>query len=154
MYDISWNEFETLAMDLVKKIECSDKTYDAVVCISRGGLLLGRLISAILKIPLGIISAKMVDNKYVVDDYISCVYEIEGNVLLVDDILEDTVSLIIKKLKKNYKKIDEILLACVFYKSKNKFKPNYYINKITHKLDIIYPYQEGALKETYKFMKG
>jgi len=152
MYSLSWNEFETLAMEVAKKIQNSEKTFDIIIAVSRGGLLLGRLLSSMLKLPMGIISAKKMDGKYYVDNYISTIYDIEGNVLLVDDVFEETGNLIIKKIKKNYPKIKTVTLACLLYKSTNNFLVEFSINKIERKLNIIFPYQEEKINKSYKYL--
>ena len=152
MYSLSWNEFETLAMEVAKKIQNSEKTFDIVVAVSRGGLLLGRLLSSMLELPMGVISAKEMDGKYYVDDYISTIYDIEGNVLLVDDVFEETGNLIIKKIKKNYPKINNVTLACLLYKSTSNFKVEFSINKVEKKLNIIFPYQEDKINKSYKYL--
>jgi len=152
MYSLSWNEFETLAMEVAKKIQNSEKTFDIVVAVSRGGLLLGRLLSSMLELPMGVISAKKMDDKYYVDDYISTIYDIEGNVLLVDDVFEETGNLIIKKIKKNYPKINNVTLACLLYKSTSNFKVEFSINKVEKKLNIIFPYQEDKINKSYKYL--
>lgn len=149
MYYTSWNEFESLSLELGKKILSSNKTYCAVICVSRGGLLLGRILSGVLNLPLGIISAKLINNKYVIDDTISCIYDLKGDVLLVDDVFEDRGEDVAKKVKKLQKGIKNIDLACIFYKSETKFIPKYSINKIKDKLTIVFPYQEASLCQDY-----
>jgi hypoxanthine phosphoribosyltransferase len=151
MYKVSWNEFENLAIELAKKIIYSEKEYTAVIGVSRGGLLITRLLSSMLEIPMGIISAKYVDGKYMIDNHISTIYELEGDVLLVDDVLEETSKEIVLKIKKNYPKINKISLACIFYKNKQKFKPDFYISDIKDMLTIIFPYQEKSINENLKF---
>jgi len=150
MYYTSWNEFESLSLELGRKIISSNKKYCAVICVSRGGLLLGRILSGILNIPLGIISAKLINNKYVIDDAISCLFDLKGDVLLVDDIFEENRGAeVAKKLKTVKKTIKTIDLACIFYKSEGQFIPRYSINKIKNKLTIVFPYQETALCQDY-----
>jgi len=148
MYYISWNEFESLSLELGKKIIDSKKKYSAVICVSRGGLLLGRLLSGVLNLPLGVISAKFVNNKYVVDNNISCLFDIKGDILLVDDVLEQKESEeIVQKIKKIQKEVKKIDLASIFYRSENEFVPTYYVNKIKDRLTIVFPYQEEIINK-------
>jgi uncharacterized protein len=149
MYRISWNEFERLAVDLFKKIKESNQKYDHIICVARGGLLLGRLLSELLDVPLGVVSARHYDNQYVVRKEISCFHKINGNVLLVDDILEETISCISENIKQNNKNIKNIDFAGIFYRPKEnkKFIPKYYINKIQDALWVCFPYQTKSLKK-------
>lgn len=149
MYYISWDEFESLSLELGKKILEGEKKYTAVVCVSRGGLLLGRILSGILNLPLGVISAKVVDNRYVIDNTISCLFDIKGDILLVDDVLEKRSLEISKTIKKIQKEVKNIDLACIFYKSGNEFVPNYYVNNVKDRLVIIFPYQEQSINKDY-----
>lgn len=143
---MSWNEFESLSLDLAKKIKDSRKEIDIIICVSRGGLVLGKILSEVLDKPLAVISAKYLGSRYTVDDNISSVYPIKGNVLLVDDILEDTVDDIVGVIKKN-KAVKNIILASIFYRTKkNNFKPDFFVGDIKDSLWITFPYQAGCLK--------
>lgn len=148
MYSMSWNEFESLSLELSRKIRDSGKTkdIDIIICISRGGLVLGKILSEVLEKPLAVISAKYIGSRYTVDEHISAVYPVKGNALLVDDILEDTVKDIISVIKKN-SQVKSITLASIFYRKKeNDFKPDFFIGDIKDSLWITFPYQAGCLK--------
>lgn len=147
---MSFKEFEVLALDLSKKIKASNKEYDLIVGISRGGLSLAKILSHILDLPMGVISAKSIDERYVVDNYVSSIYEVEGNILLVDDVFEKTGLIVLNKIKKNYPKVKDIDLACVFYKTVSDFLPKYYIDKIKNELNIVFPYQKKALEQSFR----
>lgn len=150
MYVVSWNEFESLSIELAKKIHRSNIKYSAIIGINRGGLLLARLLSSMLELPMGVIDAKFSGNKYIVDDNVSMIYSLKGNVLLVDDILEKTSLDIVLKIKQKYK-LDKISLACVFYKTnKEDFKPEYYVNQVDSFLKVIFPYQEQNINKHFK----
>ncbi len=148
MYRISWDEFERLAVDLSKNIRNSNKKFDHIICVSRGGLLIGRLLSEVLDLPLSVISAKCDDNKYIVRDQISYFTKPKGNVLLVDDVLEDTAEIISKRILAKNKNIKNICFAGVFYRSKeSKFVPDFYVNKVVDKIWVCFPYQGKSLKK-------
>lgn len=143
---MSWNEFESLALELSKKIKTSKVEFNIIVCVSRGGLVLGKILSEVLDKPLAIISARYLGAKYTVDNCISSVYPVKGNILLVDDVLEGTVSDIIKVIKKNTA-VENITLASVFYRKKDDgFKPDFYIGDVKDSLWIVFPYQAKCLK--------
>lgn len=150
MYLVSWNEFESLAIDLAKKIKRSNKSFDIIIGVNRGGLLLARLLSSMLELPMGVIDAKYSGNKYIVDNFVSSIYEIEGNILLVDDVFENNSKEIISLLKKKYN-AKTVLLACVFYKqNKDTFKPDFFIDKVESIIKIIFPYQEKSINQKFK----
>jgi uncharacterized protein len=152
MYKVSWNEFETLSIDLAKKIIKSNKKFDLIIGVSRGGLLLARLLSSMLNIPLAVISSKHIKGKFVIDENISSLYKIKGNILLVDDVFQECSKEIVSFLKKKYK-LEIILQACIFYKqNKTNFVPDYCINKVKDMLTIVFPYQENSICENLKYV--
>jgi uncharacterized protein len=147
MYRISWDEFERLSVDLYKIIKESNKKYGHIMCVARGGLLIGRLLSEMMDLPLGVISAKCEDNKYIVKEEISSFVNLKGNILLVDDILEETIEEVSKIISKN-KNVKKIDVAGIFYRPKeNNFVPDFYINKIIDKVWVCFPYQKETLKK-------
>jgi len=152
MYIISWKEFEVLALELAKKIKESNNKYDSIVTVGRGGLLLGRMLSSVLGLPLGVVFAKTINNRYLISNEVSFLFEIKGNVLLVDDLMDDNANLILSKIKNNHKTIKNIDLASIFYKNKKGFVPHFYLNDIKNEMTLIFPYQERALKEKFKFI--
>lgn len=148
MYSMSWNELEGLCLELEKKIKDSgkDKQIDLIVCVSRGGLFLGRILSEMLNKPLAVISARYQGTKYTVDDKISALCPIKGNILLVDDVMEEVVNDIVKVIKKN-KSVNSVTLACLFYRKQGKkFIPDYSVNEIHKEIWVTFPYQSGCLK--------
>ncbi|MFH1126676.1 MAG: phosphoribosyltransferase family protein [archaeon] len=94
MISVSWDEFFELSQKLAKKVQ--KKRFDSVVCINRGGLVVGRMLSDALGLPLGVVSAKAYDvgraeqrKDVVVDRKISIVGDTGKTVLLVDDIADN-----------------------------------------------------------------
>lgn len=145
---MSWNELEGLSFELIKKIKekNKDKQIDIVICVSRGGLFLGKILSEMLNKPLAVISAKYLGDKYTVGT-ISSIYPVKGRVLLVDDVMEPVVQDIIKVIKQN-KAVTSVELACLFYRKKNKnFVPDFSINEIHNEIWVNFPYQSECLKE-------
>ncbi len=147
MYEISWNEFEKLSVDLAKQIISSNIKFNQIVCVSRGGLLLGRILSEILNLPLGVISAKSIGVDYKVDSKISSLKIPKDNILLVDDFFEESAYEITSVIKDKYNLVKNIFLACVFYRSKGEFKPKFYINHIKEEFWVSFPYQNKCLKK-------
>ena len=94
MIKVSWDDFFGLTHALSDKLK--DEDFDSVVCINRGGLVVGRVLSDALGLPLGVISAKSYDvgkvdsaGKVVVDEKVSIVGDVGRKVLIVDDIADN-----------------------------------------------------------------
>lgn len=148
MYMMSWNELEGLCFELIKRLKekNKDKQIDTIVCVSRGGLFLGKVLSEMLGKPLAVISAKYLGHKYTVGT-ISTIYPVKGRVLLVDDVMEPIVYDIVKVIKQN-KAVTSVELACLFYrKKKQDFVPDFTINEIVNEIWVTFPYQLESLKE-------
>lgn len=50
LHFISWENFHTSSFELAKKIQDSGEKFDTIVAISRGGLVLARILSDFLKL--------------------------------------------------------------------------------------------------------
>lgn len=152
MYKISWNEFESLALDLSKQILNSKNKYNFIIGVSRGGLLLARVLSSALDLPMGVITSKHISGKHYVDARISSVFDVEGCVLLVDDVSDFAVNNMSEKILKTNPKISSLSLACLFFKKEGcNFLPSYYIKEVENILTIVFPYQEVAIKKNLKY---
>jgi len=53
---VSWKEIEKGCKELYKKLPKTK--YDAIICISTGGLIPGKIISDLMDLPLGVVSSK------------------------------------------------------------------------------------------------
>ena len=49
---ISWDQLQDQCFKLVKKIDQRNLKFDRIVCISRGGLIIARILSDFLKLPI------------------------------------------------------------------------------------------------------
>lgn len=128
---ISWDEFQNYVEQLAKKI---DEPFDTIICINRGGLVIGRILSDILNLPLGVISAKCYEKgsteakEAIFHPVISLVGPVGRRVLLVDDLVDTakTIKKLIKFLKDSYPDI-HIKTAVIYKDIKSPYTPDYYL---------------------------
>ena len=120
---ISWKDFEKMRKKLVKQIKKSNKKFDGVYGIPRGGLILAVCLSHDLNLPLLKIPTK--------------------NSLIAEDI-SDTGNTLIKLIKnKNYKKI-----ACLYSSNWTKVIPDYYVKVKVKKFKwLVFPYENQNTEE-------
>jgi hypothetical protein len=144
---ISWPELIRLTDDFIKKV--TEKTYDSIMCIGSGGLVLGKLVSDQLSLPLSVISAKSykkgeTDKKDsdVLIGSISTTFKIKGNILLIDDLVDGghTMKMVKEHLLKN-KKLKEITTATLFKKPISIFTPDYFVEEVNDW--IVFPYEKN-----------
>ena len=132
---VSYDEYHNLIERLAVKIHQSGWEFDNILCLARGGMRPGDLLSRIFDKPLAIMStssyragAGTVQGHLDVARYITTPKgEIAGRVLLVDDLADTghTLNAVIDTLKDNYQPITELRSAVIWTKGVSSFKPDY-----------------------------
>ncbi len=153
---MSWAECEKLAFKVALNVKKSGFKPDFIVCISRGGLLPGRLLSDYLGVPLAVVTAKSYagrkKNSLSYRLHFSSLTPVEGEVLLVDDVADsgNTLHAITARLKKNYK-VKGLKTATLVEKSFSSFKPDFTGSKYDGW--IVFPYEKRLLVGSYSAKK-
>ena len=120
---VSYDEYHNLIEKLAIKVHQSEWAFDTILCLARGGLRPGDILSRIFDKPLAIMStssyraqAGTVQGNLDVARYITTPKgEIAGKVLLVDDLADSglTLNVVIKQLKENYPAVTEMRLSLI-----------------------------------------
>jgi hypoxanthine phosphoribosyltransferase len=134
---VSYDEYHSLIEKLAIKVHQSGWQFDTILCLARGGMRPGDILSRIFDKPLAIMStssyraeAGRVQGKLDVARYITTPQgEIAGRVLLVDDLADTghTLNVVIGQLRDNYKPISELRSAVIWTKGVSAFKPDYLV---------------------------
>jgi len=132
---VSYDEYHNLIEKLAIKIHQSDWPFDIILCLARGGMRPGDILSRIFNKPLAIMStssyrsdAGTVQGVLDLARFITTPKgEIAGKVLLVDDLADSghTLNAVINLLKSNYKPITELRSAVIWTKGLSTFTPDY-----------------------------
>ena len=132
---VSYDEYHGLIEKLALKIHQSDWEFDTILCLARGGLRPGDILSRIFDKPLAIMStssyraeAGTVQGHLDIGRFIATPKgEIAGKVLLVDDLADSgaTLKAVIAMLKTNYASILELRSAVIWTKGLSTFEPDY-----------------------------
>jgi hypoxanthine phosphoribosyltransferase len=148
---ISWTQLEKDTLKTVAEIK--DIKFDKIISISRGGLVVSRIVSDILSIQIShIVISSYIGNQKQGKPYIC---ELPGgnfyqqNILIVDEVSDtgDTLKQAVPFVKNLSPK--KIATFAPYIKSRTKFIPDYYSQKTDDW--IIFPYD---IRETYEnFMK-
>lgn len=143
---LSWKGFENLTYKLCEKIKKGNENFNHIICIATGGLILGKLLSEKLNLPLGIISMKAYEDKKLktlkFDRHISSTKKVAGAVLLVDDITDSGTSFkAAYNYLSNYKGIKKIKTASLFNKPSSSFIPDYFVKETSDW--IVFPYEKN-----------
>lgn len=135
---VSYDEYHNLIEKLAIKIHQSLWQFDTILCLARGGMRPGDILSRIFDKPLAIMSTSSyradvgsdVDKQGNLDiaRFITTPKgEIAGKVLLVDDLADTghTLNAVIHQLRNNYKPITELRSAVIWTKGVSTFQPDY-----------------------------
>ena len=132
---VSYDEYHNLIEKLAIKIHQSLWEFDTILCLARGGMRPGDILSRIFDKPLAIMStssyradAGTVQGHLDIAKYITTPKgEIAGRVLLVDDLADSglTLNSVMDSLKNNYKPITQLRSAVIWTKALSSFSPDY-----------------------------
>ncbi|HTN48361.1 MAG TPA: phosphoribosyltransferase [Burkholderiaceae bacterium] len=134
---VDWDEYHRLIERLSLAIHESGWHFDSLLCLARGGLRVGDVISRIYDMPLAILAASSYreaagrsQGTLDVGEYITMTQgELTGNLLLVDDLVDSgvTLSRVVAHLKERYRSVREVRTAVIWYKACSNFVPDYYV---------------------------
>ncbi|WP_312567679.1 phosphoribosyltransferase [Comamonas sp.] len=137
---VSYDEYHGLIEKLALKIHQSGWEFDTILCLARGGLRPGDILSRIFDKPLAIMStssyraeAGKVQGHLDIGRFIATPKgEIAGRVLLVDDLADTGVTLnaVVKRLKENYAPITELRTAVIWTKGVSSFQADYSVEDL------------------------
>jgi hypothetical protein len=167
---LSWPEYHQKIEILAAKIYQSGWNFNQIICIAKGGLRVGDIISRLYEQPLAIMftssyggSGNRVRGELTISQHLSMNRDRLGNkVLLVDDLVDSGTSLqeSINWLKSNYSDdIEDIRTAVIWYKSCSQIKPDYYVDYLADNPWIHQPFEiyeqttPAQLVERYQTIK-
>ena len=132
---VSYDEYLNLIEKLAIKVYQSGWEFDTILCLARGGMRPGDILSRVFDKPLAIMStssyraeAGTQQGNLDIARYITTPKgEIAGRVLLVDDLADSghTLRTVFDLLKNNYKPITEMRSAVIWTKALSTFQADY-----------------------------
>ncbi|MBV6625305.1 MAG: phosphoribosyltransferase [Rivularia sp. (in: Bacteria)] len=149
---ISWSDYHHKIEQLAAQIYQSGWEFNQIVCLARGGLRVGDIISRIYKQPLAILATssysgagKQERGELTFSRHLTMTDEALGSrILLVDDLVDSGVTLkeTIPWLKKNsHTNIEEIRSAVIWYKACSVIAPDYYADYLPDNPWIHQPFE-------------
>ncbi|NBW77512.1 MAG: phosphoribosyltransferase [Betaproteobacteria bacterium] len=137
---VSYVEYHNLIEKLAIKVYRSGWEFDTILCLARGGLRPGDILSRIFDKPLAIMSTSSYrahggteQGQLDIARYITTPRgEIAGKVLLVDDLADTgfTMEAVIKELRLKYPAIVELKSAVIWTKGKSTFESDYSVEHL------------------------
>ena len=163
---VSYDEYHNLIEKLAIRIHQSGWQFDTILCLARGGMRPGDILSRIFDKPLAIMStssyradAGTVQGKLDIARFITTPKgEIAGRVLLVDDLADSghTLHAVIDQLRNNYEPITELRSAVIWTKGISNFQADYSVETLPTNPWIHQPFESydvltpGQLMDKWK----
>ncbi|XHS78176.1 phosphoribosyltransferase [Burkholderiaceae bacterium UC74_6] len=148
---VSWDEYHLLTERLALKVHASGWQFDQILCLARGGMRPGDVLSRVFDKPLGIMStssyraeAGTIQGRLDMAKYITMPKgELAGRVLLVDDLADSGVTLkaVVERLR-GMPAITELRSAVIWTKKVSAYEPDYYCEMLETSPWIHQPFEE------------
>ncbi len=149
---VSWDEYHRLVETLAFNVYDSGWKFDSMLCLARGGLRPGDVLSRIFDMPLNILATSSYreacgreQGELDIGKYIASSKEgsLKGRVLLIDDLVDSglTFQRVREHLANNMKGITEVRTAVIWWKACSKFEPDYYVEYLGNNPWIQQPFE-------------
>ena len=149
---VSWEEYHRMIERLALVVHESEWKFDKILCLARGGVRVGDVMSRIYDVPLGILAtssyreaAGTVQGQLDIAQFITITRgTLDGKVLLVDDMVDTglTFSRVRDHLVKQFPGIDELRTAVLWWKGHSHAIPDYYVEKLPTNPWIHQPFED------------
>jgi hypothetical protein len=148
---VSWDEYNTLTERLAHIVHGSGYDFNQIICIARGGLRVGDVLSRIFELPLAILSTHSyaaeggkVRGELIVAEHMTMTCpQLGDRVLLVDDMVDSghTLAAVAQTLPQRFPLISEMRTAVLWWKACSMFKPDYYVDYLPDNPWIHQPFE-------------
>lgn len=148
---VSWDEYHLLIERLALKVANSGWEFDQILCLARGGMRPGDVLSRVFDRPLAIMSTSSyreetgtLQGRLDLAKYITMPKgELAGRVLLVDDLADSGVTLraVVDRLK-SQSAISELRSAVIWVKGVSSYTPDYFVEMLPSSPWIHQPFEE------------
>ena len=148
---VTWDEYNTLVERLAYNVHASGYSFNQIICIARGGLRVGDVLSRIYELPLAILSTHSyaegggtVRGQLVIAEHMTMTSPRLGDrILLVDDMVDSghTLAAVHDELPKRFPHITALKTAVVWWKACSVFKPDYYVDYLADNPWIHQPFE-------------
>jgi len=148
---VSWDEYHLLIERLALKVHGSGWEFDQILCLARGGLRPGDVLSRVLDKPLAIMSTSSyraesgtIQGRLDIAKTITMPKgELAGRVLLVDDLADSGVTLkaVVERLRA-VPAITELRSAVIWTKSVSCYQPDYQVEFLETSPWIHQPFED------------
>ena len=148
---VTWDQYNTLVERLALLVYDSGFRFNQIICIARGGMRVGDVLSRIYEQPLAILSTHSYTaeggtqrGSLVIAEHMTMTKPRLGDkVLLVDDMVDSghTLQAVHAELPKRFTHITELHTAVLWWKACSVFKPDYHVEYLPDNPWIHQPFE-------------
>jgi hypoxanthine phosphoribosyltransferase len=148
---VSWDQYNTLIERLGLAVYESGFGFNQIICIARGGLRVGDVLSRIFEQPLAILSTHSyasnggtIRGELVIAEHMTMTKPRLGDrVLLVDDMVDSghTLQAVHAELPRRFPHVAALATAVLWWKACSVFKPDYWVDYLPDSPWIHQPFE-------------
>jgi hypoxanthine phosphoribosyltransferase len=148
---VTWSDYDLLVERLALQVHNSGWQFDQILCLARGGLRVGDVLSRIFEAPLAVLSTSSYraaggtqQGALDISRYISMTHgELAGRVLMVDDLVDSGVTFarVCEHLRAHYPALEELRTAVLWRKACSTFEPDYHVELLATNPWIHQPFE-------------
>lgn len=148
---VTWSDYNRLVERLADTVHRSGFAFNQIICIARGGLRVGDVLSRIFDRPLAILSTHSyaadggtVRGELVIAEHMTMTRPTLGDrVLLVDDMVDSghTLEAVARTLPQRFPAIREMRTAVLWWKACSVYRPDYFVEYLAHSPWIHQPFE-------------
>jgi hypoxanthine phosphoribosyltransferase len=148
---VSWPQYNVLIERLALNVYESGYAFNQLICVARGGLRVGDVLSRIYELPLAILSTHSysasggtIRGELVIAEHMTMTAPRLGDrVLLVDDMVDSghTLAAVHEELPKRFPHIVALKTAVVWWKACSMFKPDFHVQYLADNPWINQPFE-------------
>ena len=148
---VDWSHYNTLVEQLALSVHESGFRFNQIICIARGGLRVGDVLSRIFDLPLAILSTHSytaeggtIRGELVIAEHMTMTKPRLGDrVLLVDDMVDSghTLAAVHDELPRRFPHIVEAKTAVLWWKACSVFEPDFFVEYLPDNPWIHQPFE-------------
>ena len=148
---VTWDQYNRLVERLALTVHESGYAFNQIICVARGGMRVGDVLSRIYDMPLAILSTHSyaadggtIRGELVIAEHMTMTKPRLGDrVLLVDDMVDSghTLEAVHKELPKRFPHLTALKTAVLWWKACSVFEPDYYVEHLPDNPWIAQPFE-------------
>ena len=149
---VDWQQYHRLIEQLAVIIHESGFQFDFLLCLARGGLRIGDVLSRVFEVPLAILATSSyrdaggtVAGTLDIAQFItSTAGDPSGRLLLVDDLVDsgNTLRQVREHVQRRFSAVREIRTAVLWYKEASLVAPDFFVQRLADNPWIYQPFEQ------------